>query len=49
MPLYKKISTPDFEIALWRIEEEISFFESKFHAHPDIKNESLEIQVNWSV
>ncbi len=44
MPLYKKVSSPDFEIALWRIEEEISFFESKFHAHPDIKNESKRLQ-----
>lgn len=44
MPLYKKISTGNSEIALWRIEEELSFFESKFEAHPEIKNENKKLQ-----
>ena len=44
MSLLKKISSTDFEIALWRIEEELSFFEEKFHAQPDIKNENKRLQ-----
>ena len=44
MPLYKKISGNDFEIALWRIEEELAFFQSRFNAHPDIKNENKKLQ-----
>lgn len=44
MPLYRKISAAHFELALWRIEEDISFFESRFHAHPDIKNENKCLQ-----
>lgn len=44
MPLYKKISIGNSEIALWRIEEELSFFESKFEAHPEIKNENKKLQ-----
>ena len=44
MPLYTKISSPHFEIALWRIEEELSFFEQKFNAQPDIKNEARRLQ-----
>lgn len=44
MPLYKKINSDDFTIALWRIEEELPFFESKFHAHPDIQNENKRLQ-----
>ncbi|MES2622553.1 MAG: 4'-phosphopantetheinyl transferase superfamily protein [Bacteroidota bacterium] len=44
MPLYKNISAVDSSIALWRIEEELSYFESKFHSHPDIKNENKRLQ-----
>lgn len=44
MSLFKKINCPDFEIALWRIEEELFFFEQKFHAQPDIKNENKRLQ-----
>lgn len=44
MPLYNKINSKNFEVALWRIEEDLSFFESKFHAHPEIKNENKKLQ-----
>lgn len=44
MPLYKEINHGDFKLALWRIEEEISFFEPKFSAHPEIKNENKKLQ-----
>ncbi len=44
MPLYKKIATGNSEIALWRIEEELSFFESRFNSHPAIKNENKKLQ-----
>ena len=44
MPFYKKITSPHFEIALWRIEEDLSFFEAKFDAHPDIKNANQRLQ-----
>ncbi len=44
MPLYKKISFGNFEIALWRNEEDLSFFESKFASHPEIKNENKKLQ-----
>lgn len=44
MPLYKKITEPDFEIAIWRIEEDLSFFEPLFHSHPDIQNNSRKLQ-----
>ena len=44
MPLYKKITSDNFEIALWRIEEDISFFESKFQSHPAIQNENKKLQ-----
>lgn len=55
MPLYTSPPTPllkergetakdNFEIGLWKIEEEISFFESKFSFHPEIKNENKKLQ-----
>ena len=44
MPLFKKIKNEDFEIALWRIEEPLSFFESEFESHPVIKNENKKLQ-----
>jgi len=44
MPLYKKISTGNSEIALWRLEEDLSFFEPKFDSHPEIRNENKKLQ-----
>lgn len=44
MPLYKNINTNVFTIALWRIEEELPYFESKFSSHPDIQNENKRLQ-----
>ena len=44
MPLYKKIATGAFEIAIWRNEEDLSFFESKFDLHPEIVNENKKLQ-----
>lgn len=44
MPLFKKINEPDFEISIWNITEPLSFFESKFDWHPDIKNEKKKLE-----
>ncbi|HLP52380.1 MAG TPA: 4'-phosphopantetheinyl transferase superfamily protein [Chitinophagales bacterium] len=44
MPLYNQINTTDFNIALWRIEEDNAYFEPHFVAHPDIKNENKKLQ-----
>lgn len=44
MPLYKKIFDTNFEIAVWQIEEDYSFFENKFHSSPEIKNENQRLQ-----
>ncbi len=44
MPLFKKTSSADFDIALWRNEEDLSFFEQKFASHPEIKNENKKLQ-----
>jgi len=44
MPLYKKFDVDGSTIALWRIDEDISFFESKFNLHPHIQNESKKLQ-----
>src|SRR5258708_4654171 len=44
MPLYKKNDVGDSTIALWRIDEDISFFEAKFDLHPHILNESKKLQ-----
>jgi phosphopantetheinyl transferase (holo-ACP synthase) len=44
MPLYKQISYGDSQISIWKIEEDIDFFESKFSAHPAIQNESRKLQ-----
>ncbi len=54
MPLYTSPRTPllkerretahNFQIALWRIEEDLSFFEQKFASHPEIKNENKKLQ-----
>lgn len=44
MPLYQNINTADFNIALWRIEEDNSYFEPHFAAHPNIKNENKKLQ-----
>jgi len=44
MPLFKKITDPDFEIAIWRIEEDLTFFEPLFASHPDIPNKAKKMQ-----
>src|ERR1043165_436771 len=44
MPLYKKIFSENYELALWRIEEDLAFFESRFTAHPEIKNDNKKLQ-----
>lgn len=44
MPLFQEIHQPDFEISVWKITEPISYFESQFNWHPDIKNESKKLQ-----
>ena len=44
MPFYRKFKSEDSIIALWRIEEDLSFFESKFDLHPPIQNESKKLQ-----
>lgn len=44
MPIYKQIEAPDFNIALWRIEEDASYFEPHFSAQPDIKSENKKLQ-----
>lgn len=43
MPLYKKIELPEATIGLWRIEEDIAFFQSKFPPVA-IANESKRLQ-----
>jgi len=44
MPLYKKIIQADSKISIWKIDEDIQFFESKFSAHPEMQNESKKLQ-----
>jgi phosphopantetheine--protein transferase-like protein len=44
MPLYKQFNHSDSQVSIWKIEEDIEFFESKFSAHPDIQNESRKLQ-----
>ena len=44
MPLFTQLSKDDFQLSVWRIEEELSFFEAKFNAHPEIQNESKKLQ-----
>lgn len=44
MPLFSNITNPQFQLAVWRIEEDLSFFEDKFTTHPDIKNENKRLQ-----
>jgi phosphopantetheinyl transferase len=44
MPLYKHINPSITQIAIWRIEEDLSYFEAKFSDHPDIKNDNKKLQ-----
>jgi 4'-phosphopantetheinyl transferase len=44
MSLYRKQEEKDFTLAIWRIEEEHSFFESKFEAAPRILNDNKRLQ-----
>jgi 4'-phosphopantetheinyl transferase len=44
MPLYKKIDAPGYSIGLWKIEEDLAFFEALFHGHPDIQHAHARLQ-----
>lgn len=44
MPLCKKIVSEQFTLAVWRIEEALSFFEKVIAAPPDINNNSQRLQ-----
>lgn len=44
MPLTLQHNTPDYQLALWRIEEDQPFFESKFHIYPEIQNPGSRLQ-----
>lgn len=44
MPVFHEIKTEDFHLGLWRIEEELSFFENLFPQSPGIKNEQQRLQ-----
>jgi 4'-phosphopantetheinyl transferase len=44
MPLYKKSEEENFSIGIWKIEEGLSFFETLFKGHPDIKNDAKRLQ-----
>ncbi|MDB5283989.1 MAG: 4-phosphopantetheinyl transferase superfamily protein [Bacteroidota bacterium] len=44
MPLYKKIFFEHCDIAIWRIEEDMSFFQAKFSNLPEIQNENKRLQ-----
>jgi 4'-phosphopantetheinyl transferase len=44
MPLYKQFNHSDSQVCIWKIEEDMEFFESKFSAHPNIQNEGKKLQ-----
>ena len=44
MPLYKKTEEANFSIGVWKIEEDLAFFEELFHGHPDISSEKRRLQ-----
>ena len=44
MPLYSKTEEADFSIGIWKIGEDLAFFETLFHGHPDIQNEGKRLQ-----
>jgi 4'-phosphopantetheinyl transferase len=44
MPLYKKSEETNFSIGVWKIEEDLSSFETLFKGQPDIKNDSRRLQ-----
>ena len=44
MPLYKKTESANFSFGVWKIEEDLLFFETLFHGHPDIQNEKKRLQ-----
>ncbi len=44
MSLYQKFEGPDYTIGLWRIEEDLPFFEELFQGHPDIQHEHKRLQ-----
>jgi 4'-phosphopantetheinyl transferase EntD len=44
MPLYKKTAEPDFSIGIWKIEEDLGYFENLFHGYTEIKNSGQRLQ-----
>ena len=44
MPLYKKTEETNFAIGIWKIEEDLPFFEALFHGHPEIASEKKRLQ-----
>ena len=44
MSLYKKFEEPGYSIGVWKIEEDLPFFEELFHGHPDIQHEHKRLQ-----
>lgn len=44
MAKFSNKSLPDYEIGLWKLEEDLSYFEAKFDAHPEIKNDNKKLQ-----
>src|ERR1700677_5034868 len=44
MPLYRKLEVGRSKIALWRIDEDLAFFQSAFPNNPHITNESKRLQ-----
>jgi 4'-phosphopantetheinyl transferase len=44
MPLFKKTDSKDFSIGVWKIDEDLAFFETLFHGHPAIQNEKKRLQ-----
>jgi 4'-phosphopantetheinyl transferase EntD len=44
MPLYQKTEEADFSIGIWKIEEDLHYFEKLFHGYPEIKNSGQRLQ-----
>jgi len=44
MPLYRKTEETNFLYGIWKIEEDLNYFETLFHGRPDILNEGKRLQ-----
>ena len=44
MPVYHQIDNPQYQLALWRIQEDLPYFESHFSQAPDIRNAPQKLQ-----